>query len=58
MSAEMYYLDEEESDTVSTEGAGRFDVGHFGFDLRQSVVFLVLAKNLLFYAFDFHVRLR
>ena len=58
VSLRMYYLDQEESDTVSAEGAGRFDVGHFGFDLRQSVVFLVLAKNLLFYAFDFHVRLR
>lgn len=52
------YLDQKEGYTVGAQRAGRFDVGNFGFDFQQSVVFLVLAKDLLLNAFDFHVRLR
>ena len=51
-------LNEEESDTVGAEWSGRFDVGHFGFDLGECGVFLVLAEDLLLYGLHFDVRLR
>ena len=52
------YFDEEEGDAVSAEGSGRFDVGHFGLDLGQCGVFLVLAEDLLLDGLDLDVRLR
>lgn len=52
------YLDEEESDTISAEGSGCFNVSHFGLDLGECGVLLVLTKDLLLYSLHFDVGLR